>query len=554
MHPDRQCGLGIRPEFFDQVLENRPKLGFLEAHSENYFGESLSKSKLAELRKHYPISLHGVGLSLGRADDLDADHLRQLKLLVDEIDPIIVSEHLAWSAYAHRHIPDLLPLPLTKQSLELMCGHIDQMQQALGRQVLVENPSNYLLFDQLQVPEPEFLNLLAERTGCGLLVDVNNIYVSAQNIGRDPERYLQSLNSEAIGQYHIAGYTEVEREFGGQTEALLIDTHNQPVYEPVWSLFEKAIDWHGVRPTLFEWDSDFPEFSVLLDECQKATNRLCSKEATPKRSQSTSTYRPADDQDSCNSQDLASLQTVFLDDLLSLNTGSEQIVAKHSQRLSVYQNNFYGAMQSYLADVYPATMGVVGEDFFRQMVRLLLSLRAPSEGNIHGFGHELSQTLSHFEGLDALPYLSDLLEYEWALHSAYYSDIRDALDATSLPQNELLSLPVVLNDSVRIISSSFPLYEIHRQSLPTYRQEVSISLDQSCDSVLVYKHDEMVDSLTLNQAMMLILKKLQEYGNLLQAIEALSGSLDSNDIASSLSFIFEKQLLSPIAVPKELPH
>ena len=177
-----RAGLGIRPELFGPVLEQKPDVGFFEAHSENYFGSSLARAKLLEPRTHYPVSLHGVGLSLGRADDLDESHLAELKSLADEVDPMFVSEHLSWSAYSHRHLPDLLPLPLTEKALATMCDHIDRMQTALGRRVLVENPSNYLLFDQLQIPEPEFLNELASRSGCGLLLDVNNVHVSAHII------------------------------------------------------------------------------------------------------------------------------------------------------------------------------------------------------------------------------------------------------------------------------------------------------------------------------------------------------------------------------------
>ena len=192
-----KSGLGIRPELFPAVEEIDhavdSKFGFLEAHSENYFGESIARSKLLALREVYPVSLHGVGLSLGRADDLNQAHLAQLKDLVDQVEPCIVSEHLAWSAYSHYHLPDLLPLPLTKQAMSIVCQHIDQMQTVLGRQILIENPSNYLLFDQLQIPEADFLNELAQRTGCGLLMDVNNIHVSASNVGRDAAAYILFL-------------------------------------------------------------------------------------------------------------------------------------------------------------------------------------------------------------------------------------------------------------------------------------------------------------------------------------------------------------------------
>jgi len=540
-----QCGLGIRPELFNQVLEQKPALGFLEAHSENYFGDSLTKAKLLELREHYPISLHGVGLSLGRADHLDQTHLTHLKRLVDELDPMIVSEHLAWSAYSHRHVPDLLPLPLTDQALGLMCQHIDDMQQVLGRQVLVENPSNYLLFDQLQIPEPEFLNALAERTGCGLLVDLNNIHVSAINVGRDPNEYLDALNSDAIGQYHLAGYTEVKQEQNGQQETLLIDTHNQPVYDPVWSLFEAAVHHHGPRPTLFEWDSDFPAFEVLLNECEKANARLLGAPSSKHiaKSDNVESIELVKPEKVLERSDIESFQRQFLDDVFALHAEHSAAHNDHRHRISVYQNNFFGAMQEYLAEVYPATSGVVGEEFFKQMVQVLVQLHAPSEGNLHNYGAQMSDIIEHFEGLEALPYLHDLLRYEWALHAAYYADHGDVLDPAEVQEDQLLTLDISLNDTVEVIESSYPIYEIHRQSLPDFAGEVSISLDQSQDALLVYKQNHKVYTVQLTEPLLVMLKEIEKTQNLLQAIESLSGSIESNQLSTSLSFLFEKQLL-----------
>jgi len=331
-----RSGLGIRPELFGLVEQLKPEFGFLEAHSENYFGESISRAKLLALREDYPISLHGVGLSLGRADELNRQHLTELKSLVDDIYPIIVSEHLAWSAYSHQHVPDLLPLPLTSDSLDIICQHIEEMQTALGRQILLENPSNYLLFEQLQIPEPEFLNALVERTGCGLLLDVNNIHVSASNIGRDARAYIDEINSSAIGQYHLAGYTEVDREYNGVSERVLIDTHNQTVFDPVWELFEHALAKHGARPTLFEWDSDFPEFEVLLNECTKANDYL---ERYPHTNTNSKSITP----NSIKwSQSLEQSQSQFLSSLLALDTELDSVSALHKHRVWIYQNNVFG--------------------------------------------------------------------------------------------------------------------------------------------------------------------------------------------------------------------
>ena len=536
-------GLGIRPELFESVIRDKPALAFLEAHSENYFGESVLTAKLHELREDYDISLHGVGLSLGRADKLDEDHLLNLKKLADDIEPILVSEHLAWSAYSHRHIPDLLPLPLNKQSLTIMCEHVDRMQSVLQRQVLVENPSNYLLFDELQIPEPEFLNFLAERTGCGLLVDVNNIQVSAHNVGRDPLAYIEGLNSASIGQYHLAGYTEVER--GG--EKVLIDTHDHSVYPEVWRLYRQALALHGTRPTLFEWDSDFPELSVLLAECDKAEKLSEEFSIEVKQArigfpmEAASSHSLEDEL--VDSKATAQYQELFLDKLLDGRANSPHATNAHQHRLWIYQNNMAAATQDYLAEVYPAVRGVVGADYFRQIAHSFVKANPPSQGNIHLYGENFNWVVGEFEALQELFYVADLIRFEWALHQSYFCRGEEKLTLSELNQQQLLALPIKLNASVSIIESDFPLFEIHRQSLPSYRQNVAINLSQGGDNILVYKSNLAIKTHLLNDSELKFLSGLQNSENLLQAIEGASGSLSQEQVSAVLAWVLGSGLL-----------
>ena len=531
-----KSGLGIRSELFTPVLEQKPDVGFFEAHSENYFDESAAKARLLQVREHYPISLHGVGLSLGRADDLDPKHLRQLKRLVDEIEPILVSEHLAWSAYSHTHLPDLLPLPLTDHALHVMCDHVQQMQDALGRQVLVENPSNYLLFDQLQIPEAEFLNALAARTGCGLLIDVNNIHVSAANLQRDARSYVDTLDGAAIQQFHLAGYTEVKRN----RDDVLIDTHNHPVYPPVWELFAYVLERHGVRPTLIEWDSDFPEFEVLLRECATADKYLAEgadSGSNPPVEVSTASSS------GIARNGLADRQQVFLQQVLGLDSEMSAAIEDHRERIWIYQNNSFGAVRDYLEEVYPAVSGVVGAQFFKQMTQVYLQARPPSEGNIFAYGADFAAVLDKFSALQELPYLTDLIDYEWALHHSYFSDTDKALQPDKFTQEDLLVLPVEFNQGVSLLESAYPLYEIHRQSLPDFNGEVAIDLGQSQDSLLVYKREQAVVTRVLDQEERLFFSRLQHSENLLQVIEGLDGSVSPQSLSTMLAMMFEQKLL-----------
>lgn len=263
-----RAGIGLRAPYIESLLEHTPDVGFLEAHSENYFGDSPVRHQLLQLSEQYPISLHGVGLSLGRADGLDEQHLSQLASLVDDVQPILVSEHLSWSGYQHRHLPDLLPIPYTNEALSVFCDHVNQLQDTLKRHILVENPSNYLAFRHIDMDEPEFLNELARRTGCRILLDVNNLYLSSRNVDVDAHDYLNWLKGCHIGQYHLAGHVERERD----GDRVWIDSHNQPVSEAVWSLYRDCLRRFGSRPTLIEWDSDFPPLETLEAQAQQATN------------------------------------------------------------------------------------------------------------------------------------------------------------------------------------------------------------------------------------------------------------------------------------------
>ena len=533
-----KTGLGIRPELFDALLSKKPNLGFLEAHSENYFQPSIGRAKLLETREHYPISLHGVGLSLGRADALDPNHLAQLKMLMHDVEPLFVSEHLAWSAYSHRHLPDLLPLPLTAEAFTIICDHINQMQEALGRQILLENPSNYLLFDQLQIPETEFLNAVADKTGCGLLLDVNNIYVSARNLERSPTDYLSAINSQHIKQFHLAGH--VEKTTSMQT--LLIDTHNQPVATEVWELFDFALHTHGQRPTLIEWDSDFPEFDVLLQECHKAEARQQAADSiTP--TGVANTHQPAN-WPASDSVSLGGTQENFLTQVIEGNSELGAAVEPHRPRISVYQNNAFGALNEYLEEVYPATKGLVGEPFFKQMCTHYVRSSPPKYGNIYHYGEDFTDLIVEFEGLQDMPYILDLMAFEWAIHKAYFADPEPQLQTADYEQAELLQLPVELNSSVWFAETNYPIYEIRRQSLPSFEAEVSINLSQSRDALLVFKREHVVELQVIEQDTARFLSQLQKSENLLQAIECVSGSISPEALSSALAMIFDLGLLT----------
>lgn len=264
-----RAGIGLRAPHFGGVLETWPDVGWFEVHSENFFAAGGEPLRVLEaVRSRYPVSLHGVGLSLGSSDELSLRHLHKLKILVDRIEPAAVSEHLCWCSVNGRYLNDLLPLPYTEEALALLCTRIDRVQDFLGRSILVENVSSYLRFAGAEMPEWIFLAEVARRTGCGLLLDVNNIYVSACNHGFDAREYLRAIPADRVGEIHLAGFEQVED--------FLFDSHSRPVYPAVWDLYDEALTRFGPRPTLIEWDNDLPAFEVLVAEMNQADRRLAA--------------------------------------------------------------------------------------------------------------------------------------------------------------------------------------------------------------------------------------------------------------------------------------
>jgi uncharacterized protein (UPF0276 family) len=264
------CGIGLRAPHVDEIDATRPAIGWLEVHAENYMGGGPALRALERLRRDYPLSVHGVGLSLGGADGLDLAHLDRLARLVERLEPALVSEHLSWSVTGGAYLNHLLPLPYTDETLAVLCRHVSAVQDRLGRRLLVENPSGYLRFRDSPIPEVEFLNALARRTGCGLLCDVNNVYVTCANLGGDAAAWLDALDPAAVGEIHLAGHAVNDAD----GRPILIDDHGSPVTDDVWRLYEHALRRYGAAPTLIEWDTDVPPLSVLLAEATKAQQRL----------------------------------------------------------------------------------------------------------------------------------------------------------------------------------------------------------------------------------------------------------------------------------------
>jgi len=265
------AGVGLKPQHVDAILREPSAVCWFEVHAENYMGAGgAPHDRLRRIAERYPLSVHGVGLSIGGAGDLDRTHLDRLKGVVDRYRPALVSEHLAWSSHQGRCFNDLLALPYTEATLRLVCDHVDQVQTHLGRRILIENPSTYVVFDESDWAETAFIGEIVRRTGCGLLLDVNNVWVSCVNHGWDPDAYIARIPADAVGEIHLAGHAEDSDGVG----PVLIDAHDRPIADVVWRLFERALARTGPVPVLIEWDNHVPEWPVLAAEAEKAGRLL----------------------------------------------------------------------------------------------------------------------------------------------------------------------------------------------------------------------------------------------------------------------------------------
>ena len=277
-----RAGVGLKPEHYRDIVDSTPDVGWFEVHPENYMGAGGPPHHMLEwVRARYPLSLHGVGLSIGGAGRLDRTHLTRLKALAERYEPGLFSEHLAWSTHEGAYLGDLLPLPYREETLAHVARHVDETQEIIGRRMLIENPSTYVRFAESDMSEIEFLGALAARTGCGLLLDVNNVFVSATNHDYGATAYIDAFPIDHVGEIHLAGYAETEDDNG---DPLLIDAHDRAVLDEVWQLYERAINRAGAVPTLIEWDSDIPPWPVLFEEALRAERIMADRGANHARS------------------------------------------------------------------------------------------------------------------------------------------------------------------------------------------------------------------------------------------------------------------------------
>ncbi|MEX5748742.1 DUF692 family multinuclear iron-containing protein [Massilia sp. X63] len=537
-------GIGLRAPHYRAFLEGRPAVGFIEVHSENYLARAgWDWHVLGELRRDYPLSLHGVGLGLGSAHGFSEAHLARVRELVEALDPLLVSEHLSWGALADRQLNDLLPLTLNAAALALLCERVDRVQDRLGRRLLVENVSSYVRFRADTMSEAEFLAELARRTGCGILLDLNNLYVNQHNHGEDALAAIAALPRGSVGEIHLAGHLE--------TPLALVDHHGAAVADPVWELYRAALARFGRVPALVEWDADLPPLALLVAEAAKAE---AIARDFPLPDAPAAPVRCAAPQ-AADGAALAALQQQFGDALFdrgreavlrpALSTGS-------IARLALYRGNLSAGWERALGAAYPVLQQMVGEEFFGGLACAYGKAWPSQDPDLAGFGARFADFLAGFAPAAAFPYLPDLARLEWAVHRAGLAPDLAPLGIaalTTLTPQALDAARFGLQPSVAVVGSRWAvaaLWHAHQPGGPALPEDVA----RPC-SVLVVRRGWKVEVAEIGAPEAAALLRLAEGASFGEAVDAALDLTPAGegaaDIGAMLQGWFRRGVVSAIA-------
>lgn len=537
------AGVGLRTPHYRAFLDERPAVGFIEVHSENYLARAgWDWHVLTELRRDYPVSLHGVGLGLGSARGFSMDHLERVRALVEAVDPVLVSEHLSWGALADRQLNDLLPVTLDESSLALVGERIDRVQHAIKRQLLVENVSTYVRFRADAMSEAAFLAELARRTGCAILLDVNNLYVNQHNHGEDALAAIAALPVGAVGEIHLAGHLE--------TPLALVDHHGAAVSDAVWALYRAALQRFGRVPTLVEWDADIPPLDVLLGEAAKA-DAMAAAYPLP----ATADFVPQGSGQAAADEALAGLQQRFGNALFDRRqeAGLAPLLADGGiARLSLYRGNLGAGWERALAEACPVVRQLVGEDFFEGLARAYGKAYPSRDPDLARFGERFADFLDAFPPAAPYPYLPDMARLEWAVHRACLAPDVEPLGIDALARlapDTLEGACFTLHPSVALLSSRWaiaPLWQAHQPGGPALPSTV----DAPC-AALVVRRRWKVDVVELGAPEAAAVAQLQagaSFGAAIDAMLACGQGSGAPDIGAMLQAWFRRGVVVAIGL------
>ena len=514
----QRAGLGLRAPHYRDFLDRRPAVGWVEVHTENFLARAGHDWRvLSAVRRDYPVSLHGVGLGLGAVHGFSEDHLARVAALVRALEPVLVSEHLSWGALRDRQLNDLLPLRLDHEALALVAARVQRVQDVLGRRILVENVSTYVRFAGDAMSEAEFLAELARRTGCGVLLDVNNLYVNERNHGEDAYAAIAALPAGCVGEIHLGGHLV--------TDDGLIDHHGARVAPPVWDLYRAALARFGAVPTLVEWDTDLPPLDVLLDEAARAE----AIAATAGRGVvADSAAAPVDPAPAAG---LEALQQTFGAALFDSthDAALAPLLKGDPRRVGIYRGNLHAHWARALASAYPVLRQLVGDEFFDALARVYGRAHPAVDPDLNRFGAALPDFLAHFAPAADHPYLPDVARLEWCVHEAWFASDADATPVTlaGLAPDAFEAARAVLHPSLRLHASPWAtvaLWRAHQHGGPAFPDELQATTHAL---VLRPRFDVVVETIgAAEYAALVCLARGGTFGAALDAAFDVDGDFD----------------------------
>ncbi|SDC79117.1 hypothetical protein SAMN05428966_102343 [Massilia sp. PDC64] len=512
------AGIGLRAPHYRDFLDRRPDVGWVEVHTENFLARAGHDWRvLSAVRRDYPVSLHGVGLGLGAVHGFSEDHLARVAALVRALDPVLVSEHLSWGALRDRQLNDLLPLRLDGEALALVAARVQRVQDVLGRRILVENVSTYVRFAGDAMSEADFLAELARRTGCGVLLDVNNLYVNQRNHGEDPYAAIAALPPGCVGEIHLGGHLV--------TDDGLIDHHGARVAPPVWDLYRAALARFGAVPTLVEWDTDLPPLDVLLDEAAQADAIAATVEQGVVADVIVVPPGPAP------AAGLDALQQTFGAALFDSahDAALAPLLKGDPRRIGIYRGNLLAHWTRALASAYPVLRQLVGDEFFEALAGVYGRAHPAVDPDLNGFGAALPGFLAGFAPAAGHPYLPDVARLEWCVHEAWFAPDGHAppVSFAGLAPDAFEAARAVLHPSLRLHASPWTtvaLWRAHQAGGPDFPDELRAPTHAL---VLRPRFDVVVDTIAAAEyAALACLARGGTFGAALDAAFDVDGDFD----------------------------
>lgn len=542
--PDLGFGLGLRIPHYAHIFEHRPRVDWFEIISENFMDtDGKARRNLARIREHYPVVMHGVSLSIGSVDVLNSDYLRKLKQLAHDIEPAWISDHLCWTGVAHKNLHDLLPVPYTEEALRHIVTRVQQVQDYLGRPIALENPSTYLEFSSSQIPEAEFIAELARQSGCYLLLDVNNVYVSCFNHRLDPKQYLDALPMDRVVQIHLSGHSHCGTH--------IIDTHDDHVVDSVWALYGDVLDRAGRVPnTMVEWDANIPPWEVLYAELEKAkaiaghAQEVRRGLQRPQLAHPPVAMTPATQVSKPLAGEQERLQDTILQGHAVDGAAATWVRAKENfsadDQIAVYTNAYRSRLYEVTAEDYPVLQHYLGEVRFETLVRNFVSQTQSVHFNIAHYSSGLPAYVTQVMPQDALA--QELATLEDAI-----CQLQDAPETAALTQQHLTGLTAEdiqqavlgLRSASRLLAFAYPLDAYYTA---VREEEMPVVPEPQASYLLVYRHDDVVWRMNLEEAEFHLLKALSSgvpVGEACAALEVSAG-VAGETLASSISRWFSR--------------